>query len=466
MKKNNLAVASSLLAGGLSIISAQSAQAFSFEKQAKDKPDIILIITDQQTASAMSCAGNPYVNTPGMDMLAQDGIRFSRSYVTYPLSGPSRASLITGRMPVEIGVKDNGGRIPDRDMQNSLGFVISQSGYDCLYAGKWHAPAEVNIPETGTGFKKICNVNDPTLVDSCIPYIEKKRENSLFLVASFLNPHEICEYARDEALHYGRLSEPNISECPPLPYNAVIPAYYPEAITLHRQWVPKSYPTGLYSDDDWRRYLFAYYRLVERVDREIVRLINELKKNGLYDSSLIIFVSDHGDGAAAHRGNQKRVLQEEIIRVPFIVKPPNRKTKRIVNDDALISINLDIYQTICDYAGAGENKEMKGKSLRHLIDGKINTHHDEVYVETMLDGIDTRGWSVVSKDFKYTLYRYYKNKEQLSDLTKDPYEMQNLAVDKRYDETLLAMRRKLYDWGIKTNDKMLTRLLKNELDNK
>lgn len=204
------------------------------------------------------------------------------------------------------------------------------------------------------------------------------------------------------------------------------------------------------------------------MDREIVRLINELKKNGLYDSSLIIFVSDHGDGAAAHRGgNQKRVLQEEIIRVPFIVKPPNRKTKRIVNDDALISINLDIYQTICDYAGAGENKEMKGKSLRHLIDGKINTHHDEVYVETMLDGIDTRGWSVVSKDFKYTLYRYYKNKEQLSDLTKDPYEMQNLAVDKRYDETLLAMRRKLYDWGgIKTNDKMLTRLLKNELDNK
>lgn len=103
----------------------------------------------------MSCAGNPYVNTPGMDMLAQDGIRFSRSYVTYPLSGPpSRASLITGRMPVEIGVKDNGGRIPDRDMQNSLGFVISQSGYDCLYAASGMPPAEVNIPETGTGFKK------------------------------------------------------------------------------------------------------------------------------------------------------------------------------------------------------------------------------------------------------------------------------------------------------------------------
>ena len=464
MKQSNLTVASTLLVGGLGIVSAQQVSAHSHKQP--DKPNIILIITDQQTAIAMSCAGNPYVKTPGMDMLAQDGVRFNRSYVTYPLSGPSRSSLITGRMPVEIGVKDNGGELSEEQMQNSIGYAISNAGYDCLYAGKWHAPELVNIPEEGTGFEKVCDMNDLILVDSCIPHLKKKREKPLFLVASFLNPHEICEFARDEALHYGKLSVPDVSECPPLAYNAAIPAYYPEAITLHRQWVPKSYPTEMYTDDDWRHYLYAYYRLVERVDNEIVRLISELKKNNLYDNSLILFVSDHGDGVGAHRANQKRVLQEEIIRVPFIVKTPNNKKKGMINEDALVSINLDIYQTICDYAGAGENKTLNGKSLRSLLDGKTNTHHEEVYVETLLDGIDTRGWSVVGKDFKYTLYRFFKNKEQLVNLKNDPYEIQNLAVDKNYDSTLLSMRKKLYDWGVKTNDKMLVRLLKNELDRK
>jgi len=464
MTHYKLTIASSLLAGGLGIVHAQTARAQTSKE--KSGPNIILIMTDQQTASAMSCAGNPYVNTPGMDMLAQDGIRFSRSYVTYPLSGPSRASLITGRMPVEIGIKDNGGELADEYMQNSLGYAVSRAGYDCLYAGKWHAPELVNIPEEGTGFKKVCSMDDRIVVDSCVPHLKQKREKPLFLVASFLNPHEICEFARGEALHYGKLTVPEVSECPPLPYNAAIPPYYPEAITLHRQWVPKSYPTGHYTDDDWRRYLYAYYRLVERVDKEVYKLINELKKNNLYDNSLILFVSDHGDGVGAHRANQKRVLQEEIIKVPFIVKPPKSKIKNAVNEDALISINLDIYQTICDYAGVAENTQSQGKSLRPVLEGKMKTHHDEVYVETLLDGIDTRGWSVVGKDFKYTLYRYFKNKEQLVDLSNDPYEMQNLAVDKKYDQTLLSMRRKLYDWGVKTNDKMLVRLLKDELEAK
>lgn len=444
----------SVIAGSLSVYSASLA--------AQEKPNIILIITDQQTANAMSCVGNPYVKTPGMDMLAEDGTRFTRSYVSYPLSGPSRASLITGKMPVEIGIKDNGGSISEEDMQNSLGFTISGAGYDCLYAGKWHAPAEVNIPEEGTGFNKICNMGDPTLVESCVPHLQQKRDKPLFLVASFLNPHEICEFARDEALHYGRLDIPSVKDCPPLPYNATLPAYYPEAITLHRRWVPKSYPTELYNDDDWRRYLYAYYRLVERVDNEIQKLINELKRNNLYDKSLILFVSDHGDGVGAHRANQKRVLQEEIIRVPFIVKPPKSKSKGVINTDALVNINLDIYQTICDYAGVGVKENLSGKSLRPVLDGKNNMLHGEVYIETLLDGIDTRGWAVVGKDFKYVLYRYYKNKEQLFDLSKDPYEIQNLAVDKNYNSQLLEMREKLYRWGEKLNDKMLVRLLKNE----
>lgn len=428
----------------------------------QQKPNIILIITDQQTASAMSCAGNPYVDTPGMDALAKDGVRFSRAYVSYPLSGPSRASLITGKMPAELGVKDNDDKLSEDDMQSNFGYMASRAGYDCLYAGKWHIP-EVNIPENGTGFQKVCDMNDPLLVEKSIPYLQQKRDKPLFFVASFLNPHEICEFARGEALHYGKLEEPALKDCPALPYNFSIPAYYPEAITIHKDVVPKSYPTAKYTEDDWRRYLYAYYRLVERVDNEIVKLINELKKNNLYDNSLILFVSDHGDGVAAHQWNQKRILQEEVVKVPFIVKPPKSKNAGKVNDKALINTSLDIYQTICDYTGVGENKDLHGKSIRPLLENKSETLHENVFVETLLDGVGVRGWTVIGQDYKYTLYRYFKNKEQLVNLDNDPHEMQNLAVDKKYESVLLEKRKKLYEWGVKTNDKLLIRLLKNEL---
>lgn len=432
-------------------------------KNTHKKKNIILIITDQQTSTAMSNMGNMDLKTPGMDQLAADGIVFESSYVSYPLSGPSRASLMTGKMPAQIGVRDN--HVPNWNkdhLKTSIGMVMNEAGYDCLYAGKWHvATEEVNLPATGTGFTKVSDMDDTILVDSCIPYLKQKREKPLFLVASFLNPHEICEYARYQFLPTGNVKEPAIEDCPQLPYNASIPAYYPEAVLLNRKFDPRSYPTENYTDDDWRRYLHAYYRLIERVDHEILRLINELKKNDLYDDSVILFVSDHGDGAAAHRGNQKRTLQEEVIKVPFIVKAPGNVGKGTRKPEAIVNTSLDIYQTIIDYAGLNENPGLLGKSVRPIMEGKTNTRHEEIYVETLLDGVSTRGWAVVGKEYKYEVYRAFKNNEQLFNLKTDPYEMQNLAVDKEYQGMLKEYRNKLFEWGEKTNDKMLQNLLRH-----
>ena len=425
-----------------------------------NQPDIVLIITDQQTASAMSCAGNPLVKTPAMDELAKDGVMFNRAYVSYPLSGPSRASLFTGKTPGELGIRDNNDTLRTKDRQESLGFQLSAAGYRCLYAGKWHIP-QVNIPEEGTGFEKICNMHDPTLVEQIIPYLQQKHNKPVFLVASFLNPHEICEYARGESLPYGNLPEPALEDCPNLPPNFPEPAYYPEALSLHKAFVPKSYPTGSYSDDDWRRYLYAYYRLVERVDTEIGKLIAALKANNKYDNSLILFVSDHGDGVAAHRWNQKRSLQEEVIRVPFIAKPPQGKgIKNVKNEKALVNTSLDIFQTVCDYAETPKMPALQGKSIRPILEGKADSLHSYIYVETLLDGIDTRAWCVMDNNSKYVLYRYYKNREQLFNLAEDSGEMVNLIGDKQQKETLNRLRSALYDWGVKTNDSFLIRQLK------
>lgn len=440
----------------------QSTHATNGAAKKRDKrANVIFIMTDQQTANAMSVVGNPHVSTPAMDALAADGVLFKRAYCPYPLSGPSRASIITGRMPFEVGATDNEIHPHKEDMAAGIGHVMTKAGYETLYAGKWHIP-NINIPDD-EGFTKIANLNDLTLVDSCKIHLNKEYDKPIFLVASFLNPHEICEFARNQTMPYGPLNEPYTnSDLPNLPYNFMPSTYEAEAIRLSYKSAPRIYPSHSYSQDDWRHYLYTYYRLVERVDLQLGKLIELLKQTGLYDSSVIIFTSDHGDGVAAHQWNQKWVLFEEVINVPLIVKAPKGKgLEGVVNESALSNIGLDIYKTICDYANVSlDDEHYRGKSYRDVVEGGSKKLHDQVFVETLLEGVETRGWAIIEDKYKYVHYNYFKNRDQLYNLENDKGEMLNLVVDSHYDEVVKRMRRKMYEWGVKTNDPRLIRNLK------
>lgn len=442
-------------------IAATAAVSVGIPTFAQQRPNIILIMTDQQTADAMSNRGNPHVSTPAMDMLANDGVTFTRAYCSFPVSGPSRAGIMTGKMPHELNIFDNDQPLSETDKQKSIGVQMSGAGYECLYAGKWHVP-EINIPNDEFGFRNIANMNDMELVDKVRPELKKEREKPLFLVASFLNPHEICEYARSQTLHYGEIEIPKSAKFPALPANHNVVGDFPEALLLHKDFNPKWYPTRNYTENDWRQYLYAYYRLVERVDNVLGDLIRTLKENDLYDNSLIIFTSDHGEGVAAHHWNQKLSLIEEVVNIPFIVKPPknDKSTSTKINTETLVNIGLDIYPTICDYADVEVPAELNGISLKKVVRGETQTTHENIFIETFLAGVDLRAWCVVGKHYKYSFYRYYKQKEQLFDLRTDKGETHNLASDSKYENIRLDMRDKLRNYGMLVNDKMLLKELK------
>ena len=103
----------------------------------EQRPNIIYIMTDQQTATAMSCAGNKDLQTPNMDRLAASGIRFTNAYCAFPLSGPSRAAMFTGYVPSELKMDENGIPMPDSLRPRTLGVLLEQAGYETAYAGKW-----------------------------------------------------------------------------------------------------------------------------------------------------------------------------------------------------------------------------------------------------------------------------------------------------------------------------------------
>ncbi|TDE01015.1 sulfatase [Jiangella asiatica] len=418
-----------------------------------DRPNILLIMTDQQSATAMSCAPNPDLHTPAMDALAAGGVRFGRAYCTNPLCAPSRASMMTGRMPSEIGVDDNvrepAGPLPAR----TLGRLFAGAGYDCAYAGKWHVPG---LAPAGSGFRQLHAGGDDGLVAACRPFLADgdRRDTPFLLVASFNEPHGICEWARGQTPPSGDVDEADWRELPVLPANFAPGTEEPEALRLVQRFAWTVHPTQEWDEEGWRRYRHAYFRLCERVDGEIAALVAGLDASGLRERTVIVFTSDHGDMQGAHRWNQKKNLYEEASRVPFVVVPPSGMAGGRVRDE-LVSVGLDLLPTLCDYAGIEPDPDAAGTSVRPLVEsgsGQPPSWRDQVVAETewtfpglmpppVLARLQAR--MVRTERHKYQCYSWGRHREQLFDLNADPGEMVNLATSGAHQGVLDDHRRRL-----------------------
>ncbi|MDA0708856.1 MAG: sulfatase-like hydrolase/transferase [bacterium] len=424
-----------------------------------EKPNILFIITDQQFAGAMSCAGNPDLHTPNMDRLAATGTRFTRAYCTHPLCGPQRASFLTGLYPHQNGSTHNGTPIHSELVGHTLGNALSDAGYDCALSGKWHVGG---ASPQACGFEVICGSRDREVPLRAIEFMKRKRDNPFFLFASFLNPHDICQAARSQPLPQGPVPEPSAVEaCPSLPANFAIPPYSPDILQMLRQINRRVYPTLEYTEDDWRRLRFIYYRLCEKVDAEIGVVLDGLRDLGLEENTTIVFTSDHGDGHGAHNWNQKTAFYEEVINVPFIISHKGVTAAGRVDDTHLVSLGLDLFPTLAEVGGAAVPDGLEGLSLCGLSQDRATPFwRDHLVVETEIDIGDGPGGggasrAVVTDRFKYSLYPMGRYREQLVDLHSDPGEMVNLAVNTRFVNTLQDHRKLLRDWCEKTRDPFL-----------
>ncbi len=411
------------------------------------RPNIIYIMTDQQWAGAMSCAGNPDLETPNMDRLAENGIRFTNAYCSFPLSGPSRAAMFTGYMPSESGVVENEMPLPDSLAAKTLGTVMSDAGYDCAYAGKWHVNT-ISLPgKEAFGFHNIKGNGDRGIAEACIEYLRSRpSDRPFFLVASYTNPHNICEFARGQNTPHAKVEQADTRDCPNLPANFAVAPYDADILRYEKSLDYSLYPTAAYSPDDWRQYRNAYFRLVEAVDAEIGKIIDEIDRQGLWENTVIIFTSDHGDGAGAHQWNQKTALYEEVVNVPMIICLPGLR-KAGTTDDALVSNGIDLMPSVCGWAGVQVPAGRRGYSYMETLSGNDPEEREYIVTETnFLQTSGTLGWMVRTPGYKYVLYDKGPYREQLFDMENDRGEMRNLAVESRYRDILLQHREILKEW--------------------
>jgi len=462
-------------AGAVTLAGAAGARAAS----GKQRPNILIIVTDQQSAHMMSCTGNRYVKTPAMDSLAATGARFERAYASNPVCLPARFSMMTGRMPSELLIRENAGipkrgSVPDAMLQQAMGWVFRRAGYQVLYGGKTHWPRGMKV--ASIGFDPLTPNQRDGLADACAEFLKTKHEKPFLLVASFINPHDICYMAIDaytravkkekmfprSSVERQRLAEAlkmpeGVSReaffkehCPPLPPNVGIPPLEPECITKllkmrrFREHARRNWP-----DDEWRRHRWAYCRLTEMVDAQIGRVLDALREAGLEENTLVVFASDHGDMDGAHRIEHKTVLYEEAGRVPFIVSRKGVTRPGLVDETHLVSVGLDLLPTLCDYAGIDVPAGLRGRSVRALAEGRApNAWRDDLVVESQI------GRMVRTARHKYNVYEDGAHREQLIDLAKDPGEMVNLAEDPKHAQVLSDHRRRLRRWVDETGDEI------------
>lgn len=438
--------------------------------QTAEKPNIIYIFTDQQSASMMSCAGNKWLKTPAMDYIAENGVRFTRAYVTNPVCTPSRISLMTGRFPGYFkddkgnNVYENWGAIrvsetSEEVQRTTIAAGLQKAGYDLVFGGKQHLPKPL-APEV-LGFTIISEDERSELAEDAANYINSKPRNPYFMVVSLINPHDICYMAiRDfaETDHEKLLIEKGVQEvstldkallkpegvsdaefyktyAPPLPPNIEPQDGEPKAIqSLIEQRSFRKRAREEYTDENWRLHRWAYCRLTETVDQQIQTVLDAVKESGQEENTLIVFSSDHGDMDGSHRMEHKSTLYEESANIPFLMMWKGKIPAGVVDEVHLVSNGLDLLPTLTDYAGLKSESDPRGLSLKPLLEGKSE------WRKTL--GVESEVGRMVINEEGYKYIRYFGDnvEEQLLDLNLDPHETKHFTKSEDHAEILSSLR--------------------------
>lgn len=428
-----------------------------------EKPNILLIITDQQNANMMSAAGNQWLKTPSIDQLAEKGIRFTKAYVTNPVCSPSRFSMFTGRYPSAIDMRHNASKLNQQRLQEiipkAMGFTFKKAGYDTYYGGKSHLPAG-GKDASGYGFEHLISLDErDKLAENTAAFLSNRKSSTPFFAAvNFINPHDICYAAIQDFPPQNRppakvpsplleaMTIPDsISEeaffsryCPPLPANFEPTHDEPEAIMQLKELHSFTIDARKHWDErEWRMHHWAYHRLTERVDEQIGQVLDALQKSEVRENTIVIFTSDHGEMSASHRLEHKTVFYEESSNVPLIVWYEGIKQVGAVDEEHLISNGLDLYPTLCELAGIKFPADLPGISFAPLLQGNASSYKDRknLFMENEL------GYMVRNQRFKYALYD--NGEEMLIDLQHDPGEMYNVAGQTEHKQEQDTLKNRL-----------------------
>ncbi len=473
----------------------------------KEKPNLLFIWTDEQRADTMAVYGNRRIHAPNLNALASESVVFKNAYISQPVCTPSRSTVMTGLWPHNNTCTQN--NIPLPETTPCFPELIDDPDYRTGYFGKWHLGDEVFAQH---GFEEWKSIEDgywkyysetrdkgqksdycqylksldykpntsrddfsrsfaaklpldhckPKFLESqAIKFLNRHQNDPFMLYINFLEPHMPFFGPLDYEHHVSDIELPKnfwdpLEENEPLRYR------------LLREY----YRTNGYDNNDlsteagWRRLIANYWGLVTQVDLSVGAILDHLENLGLADNTIVVYTSDHGDMMGSHNLLAKTVMYEESVRVPWLMRVPQLgKSQKIIKNRAS---HIDLVPTLLELMQGKNRSDLPGKSLLPNMRENRNLEND-IFIEwnpptgkpsrmvnnvpeseqlnahnaSIRTVITQNGWKLCLSD---------KDKNQLFNLDKDPYETINLFDSGQHNDIINDLTDRIVNWQQNTRD--------------
>lgn len=476
------------------------------------KPNILFIMSDDHTTTGIGCYGGRLAGlnpTPNIDRLAAEGVRLTHCFCTNSICTPSRATIMSGQYSHKNGVPTLIQELPAE--RHTLPRLVKEAGYETAMIGKWHLKVEPSTYDyycvlPGQGFYhnpqfrirgpkpwpnneiRVNKHSSDAVTDISLKWLKnrKKKDQPFFLMHHFKAPHDNFENAEK----YDFLYENDVIPEPESLRNRanhgpIGAATYGTSVSKRNQrrnmgrhmFVDKNLPDDEYTRVAYQRYIKKFLRTVKGVDDNVGRLLKHLKSTGELENTIIVYTADQGFMLGEHDYIDKRWMYEESLRMPFIIRYPERFKPGTLNDD-LIN-NVDFAPTLIELAGNSEaikdlpkKLAFQGRSFVSNLEGKSpedwKTASYYRYWMHMEHHDNPAHFGIRTKDYKLILFygrrlndEWYYNLNgldptapywELYDLKNDPNEQNNVINDPNYAEKLSELRQQLYDLKTEVGD--------------
>jgi arylsulfatase A-like enzyme len=485
------------------------------------KPNIIFIMSDDHASQAISSYGSIINQTPNIDRIASEGIRFENVFCTNSICAPSRAVILTGKHSFRNGVIDN--RMAFDGSQQTLPKLLQKAGYQTALVGKWHLKSDPTgfdywniLPGQGEYYnpdliemgskKRYTGYVTDIITDLALHWLEnRKPEKPFFLMYNHKAPHRNWMPGPDHLTKYDDIDIPipdNFFD----DYRTRSAAAYNQEMEIGRHMF-KAYDlklpvdpadttdfkfwTGVYARfnerqrQEWdraygpknknfladtpqgdalkkyyyQRYIKDYLRSIASVDDNVGRLLDYLDQNDLTENTVVIYTSDQGFYLGEHGWFDKRFIYEESLRMPLLIRYPDQIEPGLVNIDMIQ--NLDFAPTILELADVDVPLDMQGQSfMPFLFSEIIDNWRTAIYYHYY----EYPGWHMVYKHYgirteRYKLIHFYQPQDAWAvyDLNRDPFEMNNLYNEPVFQGQIRELKEQLDDLMVAYGDTLFMR---------
>lgn len=456
------------------------------------KPNILFIMSDDHASHAMSCYGSKLNETPQIDRISDEGMRFDNCFCTNSICAPSRATILTGKYNHINGVETLGRKFDGR--QQTLPKILQKNGYQTAIIGKWHLGHGGVHDPTGFDYWNVLpgqgDYHNPKMyemgvekqyegyvtdiiTDFSLDWLQNRNEEKPFmLMCHHKAPHREWEPDEKHAHMYEDIEIPEPETFHDNYENRSMAAAR-ATMRIDRDLNEKDLkvdpPEGLSPSElkSWKyqRYIKDYLRCIASVDDNVGRLLDYLEETGLAENTIVVYTSDQGFYLGDHGWYDKRFMYEESLRMPFVVRYPQEIKPGTVSQ--AMALNVDFAQTFLDYAGIPAPEDMQGSSLRPLFNGETPEgwqtsmyyryweHMSEPHKVAAHYGVRTERFKLIyyyGESLGITPFGPTEPEWELFDLQKDPSEMRSVYHDPTYAETVKELKDELHRLQDKVHD--------------